>query len=164
MEVLKMRYSRTDIDKIFSDTVIDYIAQGYWIYTDSMSGSQGEIARVDLTNGVEILRIYLDSAWQSKIGYTFTLYVGRVIKPIDCLGTIWNNQLELVTETVFVSFDHTSKQYVLLNSVEYLEYAQKRVARGSNSRTTFIEKHTEDLSVYEKTLIYNLVLTTKLNQ
>lgn len=40
-----------DINRKFTETVSSYIAQGYIINTASMSGSQGEVAHIDLTNG-----------------------------------------------------------------------------------------------------------------
>lgn len=50
-----------DINRKFTETVSSYIAQGYIINTASMSGSQGEIAHIDLTDGKQIVRVLLDS-------------------------------------------------------------------------------------------------------
>ena len=50
-----MKYS--DINKMFTTEVNKYLAQGYRFNTASMNGSQGELAKVDLTNGTEIIRI-----------------------------------------------------------------------------------------------------------
>ena len=40
-----------DINAKFTAAVNNYLAQGYIINTASMSGSQGEVAHIDLTNG-----------------------------------------------------------------------------------------------------------------
>ena len=40
-----------DINKMFTAEVSKYLARGYHFNTASMSGSQGETAQVDLTNG-----------------------------------------------------------------------------------------------------------------
>ena len=50
-----MKYS--DINKMFTTEVNKYLAQGYRFNTASMNGSQSELAKVDLTNGTEIIRI-----------------------------------------------------------------------------------------------------------
>lgn len=50
-----MKYS--DINKMFTTEVNKYLEQGYRFNTASMNGSQGELAKVDLTNGTEIIRI-----------------------------------------------------------------------------------------------------------
>ena len=50
-----------EINQRYTDLVANYIATGYHFNTATMSGSQGEIARVDLTNGTEIITIYIES-------------------------------------------------------------------------------------------------------
>lgn len=50
-----------EINQRYTDLVANYITAGYHFNTITMSGSQGETARVDLTNGTEILTIYLES-------------------------------------------------------------------------------------------------------
>ncbi len=50
-----------DINKRYTDLIANYITAGYHFNTVTMSGSQGEIARVDLTDGTEIITIYIDS-------------------------------------------------------------------------------------------------------
>lgn len=50
-----------EINERFTDLVANYITAGYHFNAATMSGSQGEIARVDLTNGTEIITIYIDS-------------------------------------------------------------------------------------------------------
>lgn len=50
-----------DINKRYTDLIANYITAGYHFNTVTMSGSQGEIARVDLTDGNEIVTIYIDS-------------------------------------------------------------------------------------------------------
>lgn len=53
-----MKY--TEINKKFTEVVADHLARGYVFNTSTMNGSQGEIARVDLTKGNEIITIYLN--------------------------------------------------------------------------------------------------------
>lgn len=58
-----MKYA--EINKKFTAAVAGYLAQGYTFNTATMTGSQGERSRVDLTNGTEIITIYLNkfSSW-----------------------------------------------------------------------------------------------------
>lgn len=51
-----------DINRRYTDIVNDYIQSGYDINTSTMSDSQGEIAKIDLTNGTEIVRILIDDS------------------------------------------------------------------------------------------------------
>ena len=54
---------RTELDVIFTNKVNEYLARGYVFNTNTMSGSQGEIAHVDLRKGDEILRIVMDGKY-----------------------------------------------------------------------------------------------------
>ena len=40
---------RKDIENFYTDTIKDYLNKGYRIYYSTMGGSQGEIAKIDLT-------------------------------------------------------------------------------------------------------------------
>ena len=94
------------IREAFTQKVSELLAQGYTLFPDTMSGHQGEIAKVDLSNGSEILRVLLtcdrrydrdeDGYW----GDTVVLTVGKAsadtrIYPGWSDGTIWNNRLEV---------------------------------------------------------------------
>jgi hypothetical protein len=90
--------TRNDIDRIYTETITNFIAQGYQIHTDSMGGTQGEIARVDLSNGLEIIRVFLetDSDWHGILGSYIILTVGRTHSHGS--HTIWNCKLETLSE------------------------------------------------------------------
>ena len=49
-----------DINRAFTEKVTELLNRGYQIYPGTMSGSQGEIAHVDLYKGNEIIRVLLD--------------------------------------------------------------------------------------------------------
>ena len=95
---------KQDIRNIYTQKVTELLNQGYTIFPDTMGGSQGEIAHIDLTNGSEILRVLLtrDHHWErgedGYIGDSVKLIIGsaapdtRVFDNWD--GTVWNNRLE----------------------------------------------------------------------
>ena len=96
---------RKDLDTMFSNKVAEYLAKGYHINTATMGGSQGEIAKVDLRKGDEILRIYLDNCRENFTDYV-VLIVGRCVDRLhnngyDSWDTIWNNRLEIIEEQKF---------------------------------------------------------------
>lgn len=93
------------INAKFTAAVNSYIAQGYIINTASMSGSQGEVAHIDLTNGKQIVRVLLDrfTEWEdyNQLG-GLKLVVGIAtdnVKPNDDErhNIIWNNRLEIIS-------------------------------------------------------------------
>ena len=65
-----------------------------------MSGSQGEMAHVDLTNGFEILRVLIETSLSfDGYGDILTIRVGRCMDEIrGSWHTIWNNRLETLSE------------------------------------------------------------------
>ena len=93
--------TKNDIRRIYTEKVTDLLAKGYIIHPETMSGSQGEIAHVDLTNGSEILRVLMESYHSFEEGYgnTVTIKVGRCTDEIrGSWNTIWNNRLETLSE------------------------------------------------------------------
>ena len=87
---------KQDIRNIYTQKVTELLNQGYTIFPDTMSGHQGEIAHIDLSNGSEILRVLLCRCYHWERGEEG--YVGeaapdtRVFDNWD--GTVWNTRLE----------------------------------------------------------------------
>ena len=98
-----------DINQKFTAKVAEYIAKGYTINTATMSGSQGEVAHVDLTDGKQVVRVLLDSfteydSFNSLSG--LEIVVGTPadkVVPYDTAryNTIWNNRLEVIESERF---------------------------------------------------------------
>ena len=95
---------KQEIRKLYTEKVAELLAQGYTIFPDTMSGSQGEIAHIDLTNGSEILRVLLEKGRRydrfedGYYGDTLILTVGKAsddtIIHENWDGTVWNQRLE----------------------------------------------------------------------
>ena len=94
-----------DINKMFTAEVSKYLARGYHFNTASMSGSQGEIAKVDLTNGTEIIRVLLRTFTEGWDKQGVELIAGRVLEKEHVspdadenhADTIWNDRLEQIS-------------------------------------------------------------------
>lgn len=93
---------RFDVDKIFGLMVKDYLDKGYVINTDSMRGIQGEIAKVDLLKGKELIRVSLSKGCDYRNHYTDTLVlvVGRYTKDIVPGWTYWNDDFDDIERDV----------------------------------------------------------------
>ena len=95
---------KNDIRRIYTQKVTELLNQGYILFPDTMNGHQGEIAKVDLTDGKDIIRVLLnrEHRYISEGGFwgdTVTLTIGKA--PSDTQlrdewidNTIWNNRLE----------------------------------------------------------------------
>lgn len=128
----------TDIEKIMSTKVSQYIFRGYILSTATMSGHQGEVAKVDLKKGNEIIRILLTSESclddEGTIQKT-VLTIGRATKkvrtnrPFDTMcSTIWNNELEVLEEQVWYSVD-SSANYFSEDKAEIIAQHDKQMRR-----------------------------------
>ena len=95
---------KNDIRRIYTEKVTELLNQGYTIFPDTMGGSQGEIAHIDLTDGSQIVRVLLerDTHWEREEGGYWgdiiRLTVGRAGEDTwvgnTWDGTVWNNRLE----------------------------------------------------------------------
>lgn len=120
-----MKYA--EINKRFTEIVNKYLNDGYYFNTSTMSGHQGEIVKADLTNGKDIIRIFIESHYNQEFKIygdrctsdTINIVVGRYtdtncVTPNDIpnnLNTIWNNSLEIIKEEVFYAIGRYSNWY-----------------------------------------------------
>lgn len=93
-----MKYA--DINKRYTEIVSEYIAKGFTVNTATMSGSQGEVAKIDLTDGSEIIRVLIRDF--SDYGNTeggYEIVVGTAMdkvnphEPDKMRYIIWNDHL-----------------------------------------------------------------------
>lgn len=117
-----------NINRRYTEVVAEWMAKGYIINSATMSGHQGEIAKIDLTDGKEIIRIMLDTTHTSeRTGegsdrkfYSFdmiSLIVGRATDRIyphstETFGdTIWNNRLEEISREDYYQIGERNGKY-----------------------------------------------------
>jgi hypothetical protein len=113
-----MKYA--EINKKFTDKVNEYLNKGYTINSATMTGSQGEVAKIDLTNGKEIIRIMINDCWYGHYSdyKGYEIYVGKAINTehkIHSYGSfekIWNNELiEIVSEKYYKADRYRHKDW-----------------------------------------------------
>lgn len=145
MEVI-MKF--TDINKRFTEIVSEYMNNGYIFNAASMNGSQGEIAKIDLTNGDEIIRIYVDrfSDWKESPCYEgVEIVVGRntdMVAPnsSDAFCTIWNNCLSVLARERFYKVgDNRNNGPLYGDKCEACSAAEKRINRYTAKQCNYRE-------------------------
>ena len=114
---------RKDIENIYTDTVREYLDNGYRIYYSTMGGSQGEIAKIDLTNDKEVIRILLGSKTENYREHPIhkyidldylTIIVGRNTDKLSgdsFSDIIWNEHLELISEIRFYKIGRKNNSF-----------------------------------------------------
>lgn len=136
-----MKYA--DINKRFTEIVAEYIGKGYTINSSTMRGSQGETAKVDLTNGTEIIRILVSSfsEWDDLSLEGEEIIVGLVqdkVVPHDSYDftTIWNNHLVVLScERFYTIGNHRKSGEFYGTKAEAEAAARLRLARFLARRT-----------------------------
>ncbi len=97
-----MKY--TEIEKLFTETVAKFIADGWIFHTDSMGGHQGEIAKVDFRKDGNVVRVLLregrDPICRSYMEIEVRRYAGKAGK-----STIWNDDGEILESHKFYRVD-----------------------------------------------------------
>ncbi len=104
-----------EINAIYAAKAAEYLAAGYTINTNSMNGSQGEIAKIDFRKGDEVIRLMLNSEtiWGEdyRTADAIVLTVGRCTdeRVINTKGfgrdaIIWNERLEVIEKRIFFQF------------------------------------------------------------
>ena len=103
-----------EINRRYTEAVAEWLAKGYTINTATMSGTQGELAKIDLTDGKEIIRVVLgtfgqpctriDGKYYSLQGVE--LIVGSVTDRAtpnvpDTWQTVWNEHLDVISREEF---------------------------------------------------------------
>ena len=92
--------TNNDVRRIYTQKVSELLAKGYQIHYETMSGSQGELAHIDLSDGNEILRVLLEREgnYGGSYGSIVRLRVGRCNEDLSRTHTIWNERLDTLFE------------------------------------------------------------------
>lgn len=134
--------NQNDINRAFTEKVTELIGQGFQINPATMSGSQGEIGKVDLRKGSEIIRVLLtDGHGYDHEPDFISLAVGRCKDQIrtDCFdrlgNTIWDNHLEILSEIKFAKVDRNYFTDMETGcAIEQKRFARWKARKQSNRR------------------------------
>lgn len=132
-----------DINRKFTAAVSSYMMQGYTLNSSTMGGSQGEVAHIDLTNGIEIIRVLLKGFSDYTEMVTdggIELIVGRVkddIKPNqeDRWSTVWNERLEVISSKKFYRLNNRAQDGFYGTEEEANAAEEKRFDRYKSRRS-----------------------------
>ncbi len=133
-------YKTKDINELFTKVVNKYLAKGYVFNLNTMSGSQGEIAKVDLTNGEHIYRINIDKEHDFEncidtIKITVKEYETNKKRIDDSWITLWNNKGLLIECINFYEIDRYGYADAYTTDIEFIRKCkEKRKTRINSSK------------------------------
>ena len=146
--------NKQDIRNLFTQKVAELLAQGYTIHPDSMPGSQGEIAHIDLDNGSEIIRVLLTRGCkytEEFYGDTVTLTVGKAT--VSCRGhwdeLVWNQELDKRFE---IEFAEIGRDFYTDLATAAEIHAKRRMRRKAKPNTDIWNTSREELGTAYKSI------------
>lgn len=121
--------NKDDISGVYTEKIAELLSAGYQINPWTMTGHQGEIAKVDLTNGSEIIRVLIEKSCEFPIGNIVIITIGRVVE--QGALTIWNDRLEVCSQ---IKFAQVAEGYYTIydEGVKIGEKRAQRFARCAN--------------------------------
>lgn len=133
-------YKTKDINELFTKVLNKYLSKGYVFNLNTMGGSQGEIAKVDLTNGEHIYRINIDKEHDFEncidtIKITVKEYETNEKRIDDSWITLWNNKGLLIECINFYEIDRCGYADAYTTDIEFIrECKEKRKTRINSSK------------------------------
>lgn len=132
---------RYELDAQFTDLVTKYLAKGYIVHTNSMGGSQGEEAKVDLYKDGNFLRIWMESksshSWSNREewhGSRMIISVGNWKNPYNDKSPdiMWMQDFDVIEEYTYYNISNRgyySSEWYVESKEEAMEYQHKHYAR-----------------------------------
>ena len=125
--------TRADIEKVFTEKAAQLMAKGYRVNAVTSSGSQGETARWDLTNGEEVIRIALNDECRKDWTKVVVLTLERF--PYDPhRDLLWGGEGEEVDRMEWAVVDgdayNLDGKFLTLADYEAGKVAEKRLSRS----------------------------------
>lgn len=139
-----------DISRITTEIAQEYIGRGYY-FSNTMSGHQGEIYKVDLTNGEEVIRIVVDDGttrFKNKDKEYDFEKADVVYILVECFTneklnrTLWNGKGEEINYFEFYKINRyfCGEDYIVTDCYnEYKEIVKKQNERLKNKPMTNID-------------------------
>lgn len=128
-----------EINRKFTAKIAEYIAEGWMLNAGTMNGSQGELAKVDLTDGNRVLRIMITKEYgYGDFWYDgYALVVGFAEDKIkandnDTWQTVWNDRLEVIFKETFYKASMNSRSDWYVTAEESKANYEKTMARYKN--------------------------------
>ena len=153
------------INTILTEATIKYLGYGYKLSSQSMRGSQGEVAKVDFLDEERnrVVRVFAKSKYSTCIYHAFDGEVEVVeeefhIKSPEDIDTLWNDEgRTIVIKHIMVKHDGTS---FVMEHMEYMRMLSKHKERMEARISPFTREPITDEALI--TILAGLVRAQKM--
>ena len=144
-----------EVEAIFTQKVAALIQKGYTINSNTMSGHQGEIAKIDLRKGEEVIRVQM----YEEYGFDYEVLFVSVARSTKKIGasrrqTIWNRDLEIIEEMKLFKVD---ENFFVESEEEIKAIKEKQIERYTRRNAS----QREELSDAAKMIVLPFVKRQK---
>lgn len=152
---------KEQIFQVATELVAEYMNKGYF-FNQTMRGHQGEEMKVDLTNGVETIRVYIDNNYRTGLEV--------IVERFDCgfgTDTLWAGKGEELYKKTFYKLEKAGSWDCVYFENEEEAKSAKKVQR-KRERNMYEQEVSNRLPINKKVL--NMVRnhkgfkTAKLNE
>ena len=137
------------INTILTEATSKYLGNGYKVCSQSMRGSQGEIAKVDFLDeaGMRVVRVFARDRYSTCSYHSFEHEVEVVeeeffLKSLDYIDTLWNDEGRTIeVKHIMVKDDGSS---IVMGHMEYMEMLSKKKERREARSSRFTKEDITD--------------------
>lgn len=152
------------INTILTEATSKYLGNGYKVCSQSMRGSQGEIAKVDFLDeaGMRVVRVFARDRYSTCSYHSFEHEVEVVeeeffLKSLDYIDTLWNDEGSTIeVKHIMVKDDGSS---IVMGHMEYMEMLSKKKERREARSSRFTKESITDEALV--TVLVGLVRAQK---
>lgn len=152
------------INTILTEATSKYLGNGYKVCSQSMRGSQGEIAKVDFLDEarMRVVRVFATNKYSTCSYHSFEHEVEVVeeeffLKSLDYIDTLWNDEGSTIeVKHIMVKDDGSS---IVMGHMEYMEMLSKKKERREARSSRFTKESITDEALV--TVLVGLVRAQK---
>lgn len=130
------------IGNVFTQKVNEYLKRGYVVNLSTMSGTQGETARIDLIqpkDSKKIIRIRVESYWAEFNSIT-SIFVEEHEKKSEFCETLWNGKGDLIEEIKFYEVSNKKGKKIYADDLnEFNKIKEKQISRMKGNSINFVK-------------------------
>ena len=161
-----MRFTKSEVYMEYTKKVNEYLQNGYYIYCATMGGTQGDVSKIDLTNGIEIIRIRLNNGIAGL--YKFNCSGGVFIKVekytqdmfnhnMFDVDILWNDKGTELFYKEYYKLENKYKSNIFTDDIDEI----KRIEKIRESRENRIKMYPDRAILTDKRKLLSIVKTKK---
>lgn len=149
-------FNMAGISVIYTETITNYLSQGYIFYVGAGRGTQGEESKVVLTNdsGKSALVIYVDKGYHGFENFGTLSIITKKFENVTQDSTLWLSKGELINERTFWKISQKSKEVYCESESEFNLIHEVQNNRW-DAKYEYVKKQTKEIKseTYKKLVL-----------